>query len=110
MLFLNFSIYQYILYERGNKIADDSRTDKFTWKEGDLEEIKIFFVWYDPDTELWSYAKKITVEDHNRSGIHASQQGSIDKEFLGIPVSELRNGAYDQHGNRIPDDDPILSA
>ena len=89
-------------------MVDDSRTDKFTWKAGDLEEIKIFYVWEDPNFG-WVWAPHETSADHDESGEHSEEINSIDKEFLGIPVSKLRNGAYDQHGNFIEHDDPILA-
>ncbi len=82
--------------------------NKFSLKEGDLQEIEIFLVWYDPEQEAWFWAKKMTTDEMNEAGAHIAQQNLIKKEFLGIPVSKLKDGAYDQDGTWIPEDDPIL--
>ena len=91
-------------------MVDDSRTNKFTWEKDDLVKMEIFFVWYEPPLKVWVWAQKKTPADNDAEGVMSSQFNVIEKEFLGIPVSELRDGAYDQDGNRIPNDDPILSA
>ncbi len=83
-------------------------TEKFTWTKNQIEEIKIYFVWFDKDLGVWVYADKlelIAAEDEGRS---VGAFTVIRKEFLGIPVRRLKEGAYDGDGKWIDKDDPIL--
>ncbi len=86
------------------------RLDKFAWDMEGVTEIKIFYVWKDhdsPDSFQWVFAKRQTSQEQTESGVHSDGGTPIDTEegFLGIPVSDLQEGAYNQHGQKIEPDD-----